>query len=93
MVDGLVDIVEAGDVVQGFDIVFADPCRLGAFGPHVIQMAELGDGHLAHAMFPHHLCATFSVFVCRHVVTLSPMTAHKCNPRRGGDRALQPRYA
>ena len=75
-----------------YDIIFADPCRLGVFGPHVIQMAELCDGHLAHAMFPHHLCATFSVFVCHHVVTLSSMTAHKCNPHRGDVRALQPRY-
>ena len=92
VVDGLVDIMEAGDIEQRFDIVFTDPCRFGALHPHVIQMTELCDRHLAHAMVPHHLCAMLSMFICRHVITLSPMTAHKCSPHTGGAHALPPGY-
>ena len=53
VVDGLIDVVEAGHVAKRLDVVLANPAGGFFMAPYVIQMAELVDGGFAHAMLAH----------------------------------------
>ena len=69
MVDGLVDVMEAGHAGQRLHAVLADPAAglLGA--PDVVQPLELGDRRVAHAV-GLHLLGRMLEYVA-HVPTLS----------------------
>ena len=53
VVDGLVDVVETRHIGKRFDIVLMNPRGSLVVAPHGVQMPELADGHLAHAVFAH----------------------------------------
>ena len=53
MVDGLIDVVEAGHVAKRLDVVLANPAGGFFMAPYVIQMVELVDGGFAHAVLAH----------------------------------------
>ena len=53
VVDGLIDVVEAGHVAKRLDVVLANPAGGFFMAPYVIQMVELVDGGFAHAMLAH----------------------------------------
>ena len=53
VVDGLIDVVEAGHVAKRLDVVLTNPAGGFFMAPYVIQMAELVDGGFTHAMLAH----------------------------------------
>ncbi len=61
VIDCLVDIVETGDVRDRFHFLFADPAGALLVAPHLIQVLELRNGGVAHAMLPH---LVFGAFKC-----------------------------
>ena len=53
MVDGLIDVMEAGHVGQRLHIGLTNPSGTLIGLPHVIKTMELADRSFAHVMFAH----------------------------------------